>query len=445
MTEDKTKQACIDPEIGALLVSYALGTLKPADEEKFELHLLHCSACQSELEEATPALDTLKSTREQFVERVQAEDESFASQYSRLQNNRQSGTRRSLANTLRHWMEGFGAVLWGRRWIVGTASVAAIAFIFLLRSGPESIFNYTAPQENGSKPEISQLMKLKSQAPVSPQATIVESKPEEVKDIPQPHSTLKLSEEETGQIVQEQSIPQTFSSVGAAQQPQAMAQVNAKQTRVPVPDEERIPIAINSEIAAEGAAISASEVQSFPPADLNQLADLSLGTLQTVGLESEVGSSVRGGRPSSEMSARDMSQSLAAIPKEKATPADSQLARSHNPEPKVQNDQRWKEDSTSAHSLLMSGIASLNNGEYRQAQTAFESADRMLPQSVQKDELALLLARTNILQGQLSIAKSRLQDMLNSSNDPDKKMLAQKAIAQIDSFINVQAHQQIPK
>jgi hypothetical protein len=445
VTEDKTKQTCIDPEIGALLIPYALGTLKPADEEKFELHVLHCPACQSELEEATPALDTLKSTREQFVERARVEDESFASQYGRLQNKRQSGSRRSLVNTLGHWLEGLGAILWGRRWIVGTASVVAIAFIFLLRSGPEHFFNHTTPQANIRVLDISQLTKLKSDTPVVSKEEIIATGPEKVKEERTLSSEKLSAEESVSQIVQEQSIPHSSSSVGAAQQPQAMAQVNEKQTRVPVPDEERIPVAVNSEVASEGVAVSASEVQSFRAIDLNQLADLSLGTLQTVGLESEVGSSVRGGRPSSEMSARDMSQSLAAIPKEKATPTDSQLARGRYPEAKVLYEKSGMEDSISSHNLLMSGIASLKKGEYRQAQTFFESADRILPPSAQKDNLALLLARTNILQGQLSIAKSHLQNILSSSNDPDKKLLAQKAIAQIDSFLSSHTQNQIPK
>ncbi|MBK6765074.1 MAG: zf-HC2 domain-containing protein [bacterium] len=70
---------CIDPEVGALLVQYGLGTLDEQDCERFERHVLECRACQQELDSAGDALDLMFQQRASFEKKARREKQDYDS------------------------------------------------------------------------------------------------------------------------------------------------------------------------------------------------------------------------------------------------------------------------------------------------------------------------------------------------------------------------------
>lgn len=67
---------CIDPRLGAKLLSYGTGQLGESDRQEFEEHLLLCSACQAELKAADHVLKAIAGGRGELVEKLRGRHES---------------------------------------------------------------------------------------------------------------------------------------------------------------------------------------------------------------------------------------------------------------------------------------------------------------------------------------------------------------------------------
>ncbi|MBK6910992.1 MAG: zf-HC2 domain-containing protein [bacterium] len=67
--------ACVNPTIGAKLLSYGLGNLPEEEKNEFEEHLLLCPACQSELKAAGQMLKAMSVGKGELARKLQGEPE----------------------------------------------------------------------------------------------------------------------------------------------------------------------------------------------------------------------------------------------------------------------------------------------------------------------------------------------------------------------------------
>jgi hypothetical protein len=425
VTPDKPTQECSDPRIGALLVSYALGTLPEKDAERFEHHLLHCPACQQEMEEAAPVLETLAATREQFVLRARKEKEDFESQFDRLNRDAKVGARKGRTAQPWSWIETIGTVLWGRKWMVAAVCAVAVAVLLVIRHGPESLppplVKNEIPEKLGSTPE-------------PPMASSDYGAGQ------QPAS--KLLKERAAEI----SVAEKVQTV-RADQPKKSEDSGAAAQHAGVQSEHAPPIAAAGEDQA--LTMSARSLQmttpSFPPADLRQLAETALGTFHPEQYEYPSPANRAGSAAASSELARSPSAKLDQSVSREMAAADTLFARRRYGEARDLYERRWKEDSSDVRLQVMAGVASLAQGDDERAKTSLELAYTLLPEGAQKKDVGLLLTRADILAGRLKEARNRLQNFVGVENDPDLKRFAQSALAQIDSFENLHAPQPAPK
>jgi tetratricopeptide (TPR) repeat protein len=449
VTPEKPTQECSDPQIGALLVSYALGMLQETEAERFEHHLLHCSACQQELEESTPALETLASSREQFVVRAHKEKEDFESQFARLARDKQTVSRHGMSEKARGWIETIWTVLWGRKWVVGAAGAIAVLVLFGIRHGPESVSppvvenaiplkSWSSSRQTTGSVSDSQLasndygteLKPENQLDVSPAPAQVELNKKRMMDISA--KTARTSEPEQPRKSEDTTAERM---VGAAEQ---VAEVQS---------EIAPPRAAGSEdqVLVPSAQYVQTSGRSFPPADLMQLAETALGTFDPEQYEYPSPTSKAGSSPAIPELARSLDGVAEESSADEVATADALFARRRYGEARDLYERKWKEDSTDVRLQVMAGVASLAQGDNERARTALELAYRRLPSGAQKDDVGLLLARADILAGRLNEARNRLQDFLGVASDPDRKEFAQRAIATMDSFENAHGPKQAPK
>jgi hypothetical protein len=448
---EKPMLECTDPEIGALLMSYGLGTLTDAEEEKFELHLLHCPACQQEIESASLSLNALSEAREQFVLHAHQENEDFESQYEKLARDRQTVSAEVKVDKSRGWLEVFWEAVWGRRWIIGTAGAVAIAMVFVLREGPKltqpsvvkdesvSMHYVLSPPRAGMKADTSA---VKNQ-PV--QVGIAETQEaEEPRILTQPIGekkeaiTLKAKAAEPRQVEQ---YP------GVIAQQEVMTESAAE--IVEAKDDEVI---IGQEMVVQYDAVTSIMVDEKLNADSNrvdeydQIAEIVLGKL-----DPDQYSDLYAAQ---ETESPEAIHSLIAkapefkvdeqVEHKRAIKNDSSIVKQQPAEAWDSNESQEKRDTTDASPQVMAGVASLAKGDYAAAKVSLESTYRLLPEGVQRNDIGLLLVRTDILAGQFEEAKGRLQSIAASETDSVRKAFTLSAVAKIDSFINSESQKQAP-
>lgn len=133
MTAARILNQCIDPEMGALLVPYGLGTLGPEDADRFEDHLIHCAFCRHETETSSSLFNEFHDLRPKLVEHLKATGQDFESQMWHLEHRAVSDARAPqvqctpLVERLRH----IGRRLWNQ-WVLAPVAVAATVMFFLL-------------------------------------------------------------------------------------------------------------------------------------------------------------------------------------------------------------------------------------------------------------------------------------------------------------------------
>ncbi|HEY3296110.1 MAG TPA: zf-HC2 domain-containing protein [bacterium] len=71
MKPSESEPLCTDLSLGSLLLPYALGTLDEPSAQRFEDHVLTCTACRDELTQAAKSLQTLSANRMTIVQRLQ--------------------------------------------------------------------------------------------------------------------------------------------------------------------------------------------------------------------------------------------------------------------------------------------------------------------------------------------------------------------------------------
>lgn len=62
---DHATEGCVDPDVGMLLAAYDWGLLSNEDADRFEYHLVHCTACAAELERLWNTSAGIRSVRRQ--------------------------------------------------------------------------------------------------------------------------------------------------------------------------------------------------------------------------------------------------------------------------------------------------------------------------------------------------------------------------------------------
>jgi tetratricopeptide (TPR) repeat protein len=448
VTPDNPTQECSDPQIGALLVSYAFGTLRDIETERFEQHLLHCPACQRELEEAAPALEILAATREEFVLRAHDEKEDFESQYEQLARARREASQNVRPKNSESWIEALWSAVWGRKWMIGTVGVAAVAILFAIKRGPEfvprPIVEKKAPM--AVAPSTAQRMELPSIAPMASSDHIGEMQAKTEREIPSVHSMSELSKMRSATVPTLEDAPTTESAPPVA----------ANESEAVIPESAADQITLSKEALS---AIAAPESQSMdvssktlrmsdksmPSADFKQIADIALGTFrpeQFMNLKPQAG--IEPGIPSYNLE-RSPGKKSSGLAAGEVTTADTLFSQRRYDEARDQYEQRMKEDTTNAWLQMMVGVTSLAQGDYARAQTSLQHANALLPPGSRQDEVGLLLVRADLGAGRLDEAKNRLRQLAQGASDSSRKAAAQAAIVRIDSLESLPAPKPTPK
>ncbi len=469
MSSEKPTQTCIDPQVGALLIPYALSTLRDEDIERFELHLLHCPACQAELEAAVAEIEMLTNTRDEFVQRAYSENEDFESQYERLRQTVVSAPSRTPIARTPNWLEMTWEVLWRRKWVVGAVGAVAVAILFGIRPGPESI---PPPYAINDVP-------LGAKSSSKPPA-----KPEGMTALPQqdPAEGIVATPEHKAVIeqkvvkVQPETVPQTAVTVT----PQALDITQPEQVSAPATDriaesakpesEPYQPLA--DKIESTGQTRAVTEISSLlkkqpgfkvdperasepkapvaesvtEPAQPELLPNEVVIEYQAPQVKVDVSSKevrISGAEREERASASELVQSaelqqMADLALGKLDPGMYTLSNDTYSLAAPAKQSGSVTDTTVQRTFIEPGVSALTEKKYSKARELFQSAYNRLPAGTQRDEADLLLIRTLILTGHVDAAKERLRSREKLVADSSRQAEIRQAIVTIDSLQAVQ-------
>ncbi|MBU1985043.1 tetratricopeptide repeat protein, partial [bacterium] len=211
--------------------------------------------------------------------------------------------------------------------------------------------------------------------------------------------------------------------------------------------EESLPMATGVELHAQASVVAHKGVvrDSLSSAERSHFADVTLGKFdperyRDLILESETGFAAATPESSATRSVKADRVSAEVRPR-----TDTVRAKLYHDESLNAAEQRGKTDSTEVRKQIMTGIAALARGDHEQAQTSLGLAYHRLPPGAQRDDVGLLLARANIQAGRFDEAKSRLQNLATIGSDPERRKLAQQAIAKLDSLRAIPPPDPAPK
>ena len=443
---DQSPHECNDPQLGALLISYALGTLNDAAAEKFEQHLLHCSSCQQELSEATPILETLAASREQLVQRAHEEQEDFESQYNRLIHIKEAAAEHAASGKPRRWMESIWTVVWGRRWIIGTAGAIAFAALFALRQ-PSEYIPSTPKVETPSAVAPPAAMQLRAVPDSSLASQDYEVKrkavsPQEIMSAPaRPDVASKMAIPRP--LADQLAVPMPEEPVIAAES-HVDQTIPATEEMVAVPGEADQPMATSVLIPEAELLQAAADTTSA--GDFGRMADVALGNFDPYQYQF-ADQSTRGGRSAeaSEFRAYGVEKSAGKTRRDAGAIADSLFADRRYDEAQIYYEREFTADSTDTRSRIMVGVTLFAKGQPERARTFLIPAYELLPQGTAKDDVGLLIARSDLLAGRLDDARNRLEQITQSASDPSRKTIALRAIGRLDSLRNRRPPPQMPE
>jgi hypothetical protein len=421
MTDRDQHPDCIAPDVGALLVPYALGTLSPESAAQFELHLLECTACQVETESALTALDTLASTRTDIISRAQDAGEDFESQFAQLRAETKRPTTASDRSRERGLLDSIWAALWGRRWLVGTAFVAVIAVMFVLRRGPSPLPTASVPHA------VSPSARAPSADNVAPSASaftlppagdsiaelyskeLAATRPRSSTASPYSHSQLAIPriaavkpseppldlKAEAQSVVTETEVSEPAPTAGAlpqlkADRPASVPELLSKQP--------------GFKVAPEGAIHGRTPLTDriFGPLNPRFVVDQSIASTP---------------EPSAtNLEARAMAAQKTAPDNHEMVAADRLLLATRYVEAQAAYSRLLLADSSDAAVLLRAGTAALGCGDFVGTRTLLERASSRLTSHRDKDLAFVLRARLEVSLGNLQIARSLLADSVKQQS-----------------------------
>ena len=443
MSLDFKSPECDDPATGALLVSYVLGTLPENDLVRFELHLLQCSACQQEMEAAAPALESLAATREEFVKRAHKEGEDFDSQYVRLLRDKQVYAKDSALRNIPKLIESIWEALWSRKWIIGTAGTVVVALLFTLRQGPEPV----EPAKVQVSPNLLHKGMPKALSPAEPeQKTGSDSTVQSSPPAPMLQEWEVTETTTVGSQIENVEKPALSSQVRESAQQEAgksegeslqdIIRVHDANTNAALEEIESPLIAAEERASYIGQELVITATVPDQQNDLNRLADLALGKFDPAQFSDSYSIQESALPESVQKRMLDEAEYRNAAPGEPETNPDSLMGKGQYLAARQIYESKWKADSTDMNSLVMAGVTALAQGDNVGSRTALELAYFRLSHGEQKYRIGLLLARVDILAGELDNAKLQLAELAGSEENPERKDFAQKAIARIDSLAN---------
>ncbi|MFZ5432682.1 MAG: hypothetical protein ACOZB3_02810 [Calditrichota bacterium] len=472
MSSEKPTQACIDSQVGALLIPYALSTLRDEDIERFELHLLHCPACQAELEAAAAEIEMLASTRDEFVQRAYSENEDFESQYERLRQTVVSDLSRTPIARTPNWLEMTWEVLWRRKWVVGAVGAVAVAILFGIRPGPESIpppyaiNDVPLGAKSSSKPPAKPegMTALPQQDPAEGIVTtpehkaVIEQKVVEVQTEVFPQTAVTVTPQASGIVQPEQvnapatdRITETAESAkpeSAPYEPLADKIESTGQTRAVTEISSLLKkqpgFKVDPERASEPKAPLAESVTE--PAQPELLPNEVVIEYQAPQVKVDVSSKevrISGAEREERASASELVQSaelqqMADLALGKLDPGMYTLSNDTYSLAAPAKQSGSVTDTTVQRTFIEPGVSALTEKKYSKARELFQSAYNRLPAGTQRDEADLLLIRTLILTGHVDTAKERLRSREKLVADSSRQAEIRQAIVTIDSLQAVQ-------